>query len=366
MAASSSRRAALAGLFAVVAAIGACDRGAPEVRPERRAGDATHAHADAEPTRNVVLVTIDGVRWQEIFGGVDPRLAEDAHLPLHREGSRDALLPNVRRLFFEEGTVLGDPRLGGGIFASGPHYVSMPGYLEILTGATTPCHGNDCGVHPASTLLDDVRTAEPASAERDAVAAFTSWEALGPVAAGDLGHAVVSSGRGANDAMPAYPGNQSYRPDRVTSTLAIDELMQHRPRFLWVSLGDTDEWAHRHDYRGYLDALRFADGFLGELAAHLDEMGDYGAHTAILVTTDHGRDAGFADHGGPDSAKVWLLARGASIAPRGAVATSSPRHLRDVAPTVRALLGLPQHACTGCGEPIQELVDYDARPASVL
>ena len=99
--------------------------------------------------------------------------------------------------------------------------------------------------------------------------------------------------------------------------MAIDHLVHRRPRLLWVALGDTDEWAHRHDYRGYLESLRFADNFVGGLAAHLAAMGDYGAHTAILVTTDHGRDAGFADHGGPASAGVWLMARGGPIARRG-------------------------------------------------
>jgi hypothetical protein len=360
MAVRHACRLVFAGLVAALA-VGACDPRTEEVRAERHAGTAVRKDVPVE-TRSVVLVTIDGVRWQEIFGGVDPRLAEAARLPLRAGSTKRDLLPNVHRLFFEEGTVLGDPRLHGGIYASGPHYVSMPGYLEILTGATTPCHDNDCGVHPATTLLDVVR--REASASVDEVAAVTSWEALGPVCAGDVGRAHVSSGRAATDRTPAYPGNQGYRPDRETSVAAIDHLLSHRPRFLWVSLGDTDEWAHRRDYRGYLDALRHADEFLAELAAHLEDMGEYGAHTTLLVTTDHGRDPGFANHGGPDSAKVWLLARGASIASRGAIATESDRHLRDIAPTVRALLGVPQRSCEGCGAPIGEIIDARARAAN--
>ncbi len=121
--------------------------------------------------------------------------------------------------------------------------------------------------------------------------------------------------------------------------MAIEHLVHHRPRFLWVALGDTDEWAHRGDYRGYVDALRFADAFVGEVAAHLAEMGEYGARTAIFVTTDHGRDPDFAGHGGPASAGVWLMARGGPVARRGPTALPRVRYLRDLAPTMAALLG---------------------------
>jgi arylsulfatase A-like enzyme len=151
----------------------------------------------------------------------------------------------------------------------------------------------------------------------------------------------LSAGRGPADDEPAYPGIEGYRPDQRTAAMAIDHLVHHRPRFLWVALGDTDEWAHRQDYRGYVDALRFADSFVGELAAHLSEMGEYGAHTAIFVTTDHGRDADFADHGGPASAGVWLMARGGPVAKHGSTALSRTRHLRDIAPTIAAVMGEP-------------------------
>src|SRR5262245_36175754 len=49
-------------------------------------------------TDNVLLVTVDGVRWQEIFGGVDPVLAKQAHLPRAALLSARKLLPNLYRL----------------------------------------------------------------------------------------------------------------------------------------------------------------------------------------------------------------------------------------------------------------------------
>lgn len=321
-------------------------------RPEASVSGVSDRPADGP--QNVVLVTLDGVRWQEIFGGVDARLAERAHMPRGAIAKPSELTPNIDRLFFAGGTVLGDPKRSGGIEASGPNHVSMPGYLEIVTGALTPCRANDCGIAPSSTLLDEMAL-QPGARPSD-IAAFTSWEELGKIAARDPSRVVVRAGRGDGDQVPAYPGNQRYRPDRATAILAIDHLLAAKPRFLWISLGDTDEWAHRRDYRGYLGALREADAFLGELTAHLDEMGSWGARTALFVTTDHGRDEGFADHGGPASARVWLLARGASIPRRGAVGTRDTRHLRDITPTLRVLLGLPARTCDLCGAPIEEVL----------
>src|SRR5689334_22503125 len=52
----------------------------------------------------VVLVTIDGVRWQEIFSGVDPALSGEA-APRGEAASARGLTPNLHRLFFDEGVV---------------------------------------------------------------------------------------------------------------------------------------------------------------------------------------------------------------------------------------------------------------------
>ena len=80
-----------------------------------------------------------------------------------------------------------------------------------------------------------------------------------------------------------------------------------------------------------------------------------GARTAIFVTTDHGRDSGFADHGGAASAGVWLMARGGPIGKHGAIPLPRVRHLRDVAPTIASILGEPVPPGVGRGEVLDEL-----------
>lgn len=323
-------------------ALAVCAALVSDCRPSVRASAATEI---APRTEAVVLVTIDGVRWQEIFEGVDGALAP-------RRPAPDVLLPNLRRLFFDEGTVIGDPRFAGGIEGSAPRHMSMPGYVEIATGAGTACADNDCRPALGETIADAVAAAP----DDHGAAVFGSWSEIARAAAARPDRLFVQTG--AAPGQPGRPlgGGEAYLADNVTAAQALTYLHSKRPRFLWVALGDTDEWAHAGDYGQYLASLQAADRFLADLSATLATMGDRGAHTAILVTADHGRDPGFRDHGGPPSAAVWLLARGPTIPKRGAIPTSRKRQLRDVAPTMRALLGLPARACEACGTPIDELL----------
>ena len=112
--------------------------------------------------------------------------------------------------------------------------------------------------------------------------------------------------------------------------------------FLFLSLGDTDELAHRNDYAGHLEALQFADRVIGEIADTLRELHKRGIRTLLIVTTDHGRARSFVEHGRkhPESAAVWLMASGDDVRARGCIVTEGARHLADIAPTVRELDGL--------------------------
>jgi hypothetical protein len=362
----SARQAVGAGLLA--GAIALAPGRNEKVSPDVAVGPTSTRASSVQPNDALaaVLVTIDGVRWQEIFGGVDARLAEAAHLPRSAGGGPRELVPNIYRLFFEGGTVLGDPRFGDGIRPLGPRFVSLPSYVELMTGARSSCRANGCFPLVDRTIADEI--AATPNAVDGSVAIFTSWEQIGRTAAMDRGRVLVRAGREPREEVPSYPGTDAYRADEVTEALAIEHLIAHRPTFLWVALGDTDEFGHRNNYRGYLRALRGADAFIGELAAHLDEMGEYGARTVLIVTTDHGRDPGFADHGGEASGPIWLLARGGPIPKRGVMATREPRRLRDVAPTLRALLGMPTRTCDACGAPMSELLPEeppaDARTAA--
>lgn len=298
----------------------------------------------------VVLVTFDGVRWQDVF-----------------DDGAEARLPNVYGLA-RRGAAIGAPGHGA-IVASGPSFVSLPGYVEILTGHRAACADNDCPGVDRETLVDELR------ADGDDVAVFASWERIARAAARRNDGFALSTGRSvAHDVDPKllaegaavgpWPGGGDFRPDRFTARAALTHLETRRPRFLFLSLGDTDEYAHHGDRDGYLNALRESDRVVGELVATLGRMGERGQHTTVIVTTDHGRAESFRDHGGawPESARVWLVAAGAGIPTRGFARSEETRALADLAPTVRALLGVREPARRpGDGVFLDELLGSAAR-----
>jgi hypothetical protein len=279
----------------------------------------------------VILVTIDGVRWQDIFEGSDQELS-----PGPRRLPRD-LVPNLDRLARKNGAALGAPGHSV-ISATGPNFVSLPGYTEIFTGrAPIGCQDNTCEAIHIPTLLDDAHDAGAS------VAAFGSWEILDRAVSARPGSFLVSCGRDADENVDPWPGVGNFRPDRLTAQRALHHLASERPDVLYIGLGEPDEYGHHNDYAGYLRALTFADGVIGRIMSTLEHMGPRGARTHVFVTADHGRAHDFKGHGGgaPESARVWLIAGGPAVVARGLVDSSHQRHLSDIAPTLRTVIGLP-------------------------
>lgn len=205
---------------------------------------------------------------------------------------------------------------------------------------------------------------------------MTSWPDIGRVAAQRADCATISSGRhggkhlerfrfdGASTARfdadarsDPFPGNGDFRPDHATGSQAVGFLERYEPRFLFVGLGETDEYGHRADYRGYLDALNEADRWVGSIAQVLSRLALRGRRTALFVTTDHGRADSFVEHGAsyPESARVWVVAGGTEIT-RTAWRTGPPRRLADLTPTARRLLGVAPDRSERAGAPMVELL----------
>jgi hypothetical protein len=269
---------------------------------------------------------------------------------------------------------MGAPGRGDPISASGPNYVSLPGYTEIFTGHRRHgCADNDCPPAREPTLFDELRAHSDGPAD---VAVFSSWDRIERVVSADTADLVLSSGRTriSNEAAlrddeatsalldegraaAAFPGKGGFRPDRYTAALALHYLETRRPRLMFLGLGEPDEYAHRGDYPGYLAALRAADRTLGELFEALDRMGPRGQQTTVLVTADHGRARDYRFHGRkfPESARVWLLAAGGAVVARGLVRSERSHRLADLAPTLRVVLGLPPDEAPAAGAPIEEL-----------
>jgi hypothetical protein len=106
--------------------------------------------AQPAPRERVVLVTLDGARTEEIFGGLDEAVARStldknetlaAHSVFGRlmaatpEERRQKLMPFLwGRLLRDDGSIAGNRRLGSAVTLTNRHRFSYPGYAEILTG----------------------------------------------------------------------------------------------------------------------------------------------------------------------------------------------------------------------------------------
>src|SRR5262249_49100932 len=88
-----------------------------------------------------------------------------------------------------------------------------------------------------------------------------------------------------NELLPHLP---RYWPDNVfdmvTMGFAREHLLRHKPRVLYVGLGETDEWGHGRRYDLYLEAAHSADRFLADLWGALQRLPEYRGKTALLIT----------------------------------------------------------------------------------
>lgn len=332
--------------------------------------------SSSPPELTIVMVTLDGVRWREVYEGVDAQLAASHGLSNAEVVSAAQLMPNLHEIIATHGVALGAPGYGEAISASGPNFVSLPGYAELLSGRrVTDCHDNQCvspGIH---TIVDELG-ASSAQHGFD-VAIFSSWPEIARVASTEAFSAAISSGRHGGSTRDVFlqdaqdrpilqraegvgpsPGNGDFRPDALTAELAIHHLKTHHPRFMFMGLGEPDEYGHRNDYAGYLNALRQADARIGEIDRQLSLLSARGTRTALFVTADHGRADTFVEHGSkfPESARVWLVAGGSALRSGGFVSAPRARYLADLAPTVRAIAGLPADSHTEAGTPLRELL----------
>ena len=378
--------AAVAAVTAAVTAAGAVAGAvAGAAAPVAPAAPPPAAAAGPLRTRNVVLVTFDGVRIQELFGGMDEVIAANEKrsgiYDIERARSlydrptaderRAALFPYLWGALAPQGVVLGDKARGSHVTLRNPHAFSYPGYMEILTGRYQPeVTTNDFKRYPHTTFLEYARRGLGLTSED--VAVFSSWEAHRYMAAKEEGAVFVNAGY---ERVPAalatertawindYQMHQMAlwevgRPDTPTFYLALEYLKAHRPRLLYIAFGETDDWAHARRYDRLLDALHIYDDYLKILWETLESMDGYRGRTTLVITTDHGRgirpkDWVEHDAGIKGSEDIWVAVIGPDTPDRGEVAPAATVYQADVAATILRLLGLdPRAFDPAAGPPI--------------
>ncbi len=154
----------------------------------------------------------------------------------------------------------------GRIDASGPNFVSMPGYTEIFTGHAPTCQDNDCGRPDQATFLEVL-------ASRGAkVVMFASWEKVGNAVAHATSAFFVSAGRAEGDVQNPFPGGARTGPTRARSNSRSPVwLAAMGPRIATHGLVAARDH-HLSDLAGTIVAVAMNEdvesGDLSELIAH--------------------------------------------------------------------------------------------------
>ena len=145
----------------------------------------------------------------------------------------------------------------------------------------------------------------------------------------------------------------SYKPfgedeclDVFTQYQALNYLLTKKPRVLYISYGETDEWAHSGHYKDYLDAAHLVDKWIHDIWDYIQKDPFYKNKTARFVTTDHGRGDIYKEewtsHNSKikDSYQIWFAAMGPGINAKGEVKASRQLYQKQFAQTIASLLGL--------------------------
>jgi len=347
----------------------------------------SHAHK----TQNVILVMIDGLRWQEIFRGADPSLmrtlgpkwlgdpekmtaaAEHDYSGGSAGKRRRELMPFLWTVVSTQGQLFGNRDLGSDAQVTNGLNFSYPGYSETLTGFADPrIDSNDAGPNPNHTVFEWLNE-KPAFANR--VAAFGAWAEFDAIFNQVRCGFPVNAGYVPFTAIPPTPeiallnklkaetvrvwDDEPFDP--IPFHTALEYMKAAHPRVLFLGLGETDDWAHQGSYAAHLDAAHRDDEYLRELWEQAQSMPEYRDKTTLIVVPDHGRGNGaqWTDHGASDPAsrETWMAFLGPdtlALGERkgGPVVTES-----QVAATLAALLGEDYHAAVAkSGRPIEDVL----------
>jgi hypothetical protein len=142
-----------------------------------------------DKTENIIIITTDGLRWQDVFKGMDSAIANQSKFnegdsamifskywaPTEDE-RRKKLLPFLWSTILTKGQIYGNRTAGNKIDNANPFWFSYPGYSEIMTGyADTVIDRNDYPPNPNVTVLEFFNQQPTLKGK---VAAFGAWEAF--------------------------------------------------------------------------------------------------------------------------------------------------------------------------------------------
>ncbi|HWT64768.1 MAG TPA: hypothetical protein VN151_01540 [Terracidiphilus sp.] len=342
-------------------------------------------------TENVIVVMMDGMRWEEVFRGADAELIkalgpealgapkERAELARQRywretpQERREVLMPFLWSTVAARGQIFGNRDLGSDSHVANPLHFSYPGYAETLTGFVDPrINSNDNMPNPNVTVFEWLNT-KPEFAGK--VAAFGAWEVFDGIFNKQRCGFTVNASYAPLTEIPETPELKQLNalkaetvriwPDEAFDPMPFHTAMEYikakKPHVLFLGLGETDDWAHSGSYAEYLNAAHLNDSYIRALWDLVQSMPEYQGKTTLIVLPDHGRGVGanWTSHGEeiPESRETWMAFLGPDTTALGERKNSTPVTESEVAATLAALLGEDYHAAVPkSGVPVADVL----------
>jgi len=320
-----------------------------------------------QKTERVIVLMLDGLRWQEVFNGADSTLMNKENGSVKDidalkkkywretpEARRETLMPFFWQVISREGQLHGNKTLGSSVTVTNKLNFSYPGYNETLTGYVDPkVNSNDKIPNQNKTVFEWLNSLPQFNGS---VAAFGAWDVFPsifnvercgfPVNAGYEpftllpGNPVIDAMNALKRDMPRRWGGEPY--DAITFQTAMEYLKVKKPKVFFLSLGETDEWAHEGEYDRYLDSAQMSDRLFGELWSTVQKMPEYRGKTTLIIATDHGRGGaprGWESHGANigGAEDIWLAVLGPDTPALGEIKSSKVTQSQIAATIAKAL-----------------------------
>lgn len=336
-------------------------------------------------TENVILITLDGFRWQELFTGAEQRLitkqfVSDSSTIMKKywrdnpASRREVLLPFFWTTISRQGQLYGNRAAGSFVNVTNRQWFSYPGYSEILCGFADDerIHSNDKFNNPNTNVLEFLNKDK---AFKDRVAAFSSWDVFPYIINAARSGIPVNSGiveakgadatekeRWINEVMHQVPNPLGdIRLDVFTYSYALEYLKKSKPRVLYIAFDETDDFAHGGKYDLYLEAAHYTDGFVKALWDWCQSDPQYKGKTTFIITSDHGRGMvekeDWRHHGikVQNADQIWLAVIGPDTPPSGEARNSPQLYQNQIASTLAAFLGVEYKNQQPTGQRIQSV-----------
>jgi len=318
---------------------------------------------------NIFLITLDGVRWQELYGGAVDSMLDNESMTIFpdevmsrfkantKKEARELLMPFFWNTISKEGQLYGNRWLGNKMTCSNRFWFSYPGYNEILTGFTDPLiDSNDKVYNKNKTVLEWLHDKPEFKGK---VAAFASWDVF-PFIINDVRSGIpVNAGfkKSGDEDISEFEKYlnllqddisgpwHNVRLDAFTHHYMMEYVKKHHPRVVYISYGETDDFAHGNRYDQYLLSAYKTDQWIKDLWSFIQQDEFYKYKTSLIITTDHGRGTipmtEWTSHGNiyKGSNEIWAAAIGPNVPATGVIKTDELLLQSQIAKTLAKMLG---------------------------